>query len=100
MIKSQLGIDRLMKAAAINKQAMLALVEGYRPGMTGQDVGKIFLMNAYENGADWVLPGTIMCGAEKEGIFCTAYALLRDRVAFFLIPFSKILPASVITNIL
>jgi len=73
MIKSQLEIDRMTKSAAIHKQALTAMVDEYRPGMTENDVGKIFLLSAYENGADWVLPGSIMCGAEKEGVFNTFY---------------------------
>ncbi|MBI4830443.1 MAG: aminopeptidase P family protein [Candidatus Lindowbacteria bacterium] len=73
LIKSPLEIDRLTKAAAIHRQSMAAVAEQYRPGMTEQDVGKIFLLTAYENGADWVLPGHIMCGLEKEGVYDTGY---------------------------
>ena len=73
MIKSPLEIDRLRKTAAIHRQAMATVVEEYRPGMTEKDVGKIFLCTAYENDADWVLPGHIMCGSDREGMWDTGY---------------------------
>ena len=73
MIKSPLEIDRLTTSAAIHKQAMAAVVEGYRPGMTEQDVGKIFICSAYENGADWVQSGHIMCGSDREGMWDTGH---------------------------
>ncbi|MBI5118220.1 aminopeptidase P family protein [Candidatus Poribacteria bacterium] len=73
MVKSPLEIDRLMKAAAIHRQSMAAVAEQYRPGMTERDVGKIFLLKAYENDAEWVVPGHIMCGPEKEGMYDTGY---------------------------
>ena len=72
-IKSPLEIDRLTKAAMIHKQAMSAVVDKYRPGMTEQDVGKIFTCTAYENGSDWVTGGHIMCGSDREGMWDTDY---------------------------
>lgn len=71
MIKSPLEIDRLTTAAAIHKTAMAAVVDGYRPGMTEQDITKIFICTAYEQGADWVPSGHIMCGRDKEGMWDT-----------------------------
>jgi Xaa-Pro aminopeptidase len=41
--------------------------------MTEHDVGKIVQCTAYEEGADWVLPGHIMCGADKEGMIDTGH---------------------------
>jgi Xaa-Pro dipeptidase len=73
IIKSPLEIDRITAAVAIHRQAMAAVVEQFRPGMTEKEVGKLFLCTAYEKGADWVLGGHIMCGPDKEGIFDTGY---------------------------
>ena len=50
MIKSELEVDRLTKAAAIHRQAFQAVIDKYRPGMTEQDIGKILMMSAAENG--------------------------------------------------
>ncbi len=72
-IKSPLEIDRLTTAATIHRQAMATVVEKYRPGMTEQDVGKIFICSAVENGADWVQSGHIMCGSEREGMWDTGH---------------------------
>ena len=72
-IKSPLEIERLTKAAAIHRTSIAAVVANYRPGMTEKDIGKIFLLTAYENDADWVLPGHIMCGYEREGMWDTGY---------------------------
>ncbi|MEW6440060.1 MAG: Xaa-Pro peptidase family protein [bacterium] len=73
MTKSPLEIERLTRAAAIHKQAMTAVAEKYRPGMTEYDVGRIFLLTAYENGADHVERGHICCGPEREGMWDTPY---------------------------
>ncbi len=72
-IKSPLEIERLTKAASIHRTAIASVVANYRPGMTEKDIGKIFLLTAYENDADWVLPGHIMCGYEREGMWDTGY---------------------------
>jgi len=48
MVKSPLEIERLTRSAAIHKKAMTAVAQKYRPGMTEHDVGRIFLMTAYE----------------------------------------------------
>jgi Xaa-Pro aminopeptidase len=72
-IKSPLEIDRLTKAATIHRQAMSTVVEKYRPGMTEQDIGKIFLCTAYENGAEWAKGGHIMCGSDREGMWDTGH---------------------------
>jgi Xaa-Pro aminopeptidase len=48
-------------------------VEEYRPGMTENDVGKIFMRTLVDNGADWVQSSHIMCGADKEGMFDTGH---------------------------
>ncbi len=69
--KSTLEIERLSTAGAMHRSALSAIVEGYRPGMTEQDVGKLFLVSSIELGADWVLPGHISCTSGKEGIFDT-----------------------------
>ena len=69
--KSPFEIDRLTTAVAMHRNALSAIVEGYRPGMTEQDVGKLFLLAAIEQGADWTLPGHISCTSEKEGMFDT-----------------------------
>jgi len=73
MIKSPLEIERMTKAAAIHRQGVATVVEEYRPGMTEQDVGKILWRSWGDNGADWMLNGHIMCGAEKEGMFDTGF---------------------------
>lgn len=73
MIKSPLEIDRLTTAATIHRQAMATVVEQFRPGMTEQDVGKIFICTAVQNGADWVQSGHIMCGSEREGMWDTGH---------------------------
>ncbi|MEW6443119.1 MAG: Xaa-Pro peptidase family protein [bacterium] len=72
MIKSQLEIDRLTRAAAIHRQAFQTVIEAYRPGMTEQDVAKLYLIAAVEHDADWAIPGHIMCGDMKEGVYDTA----------------------------
>jgi len=72
-IKSPLEIDRLTTAATIHRQAMSSVVEKYRPGMTEQDIGKIFICTAFENGADWVQSGHIMCGSDREGMWDTGH---------------------------
>lgn len=73
MIKSPLEIDRLTTAATIHRQSMSTVVEEFRPGMTEQDVGKLFICAAYENGADWVQSGHIMCGSAREGMWDTGH---------------------------
>jgi Xaa-Pro dipeptidase len=73
MIKSPLEIERLTKAAAFHRKALATVVEEFRPGMTEFDVGKIFLLSAYEQGVEKVLNGHIACGRDKEGIFDTMY---------------------------
>lgn len=71
MIKSPLEIDRLTRAATIHRTAMAAVVDGYRPGMTEKDIANIFICTGYQNGADWVTSGHIMCGRDKEGMWDT-----------------------------
>ena len=71
-IKSALEIDRLTTAANMHRVALTAIAEGYRPGMTEQNVSKLFLLAAIEQGADWTIPGHICCTAEKEGMFDVA----------------------------
>jgi Xaa-Pro dipeptidase len=73
-IKSPLEIERLVQAAAIHRTATEAVVAGYRPGMTEADVGKLFICSAYDNGAENVISGNIMCGAAKEGVYDTKHA--------------------------
>ncbi|MHA2427767.1 MAG: M24 family metallopeptidase [Candidatus Hermodarchaeia archaeon] len=73
-IKSPLEIERLIKAAAIHREATTAVVNEFRSGMTEADVGKIFICNAYQNDAEQVVSGNIMCGAAKEGIYDTKHA--------------------------
>lgn len=68
MIKSPLEIERLTRAAAIHRQAFAAIVDEYRPGMTENDVLRIFMTTAVQNGAEWVQSGHIMCGDMKEGV--------------------------------
>ncbi|MBN1635190.1 MAG: aminopeptidase P family protein [Deltaproteobacteria bacterium] len=68
MLKSPLEMERLIKAAAIHRQAFGAIVDEYRPGMTENDVLKIFMVTAAQNGAEWLQSGHIMCGDMKEGI--------------------------------
>ncbi|MEW6442227.1 MAG: Xaa-Pro peptidase family protein [bacterium] len=70
-IKSPLEVERLTRAARIHRQAMATVVEKYRPGMTEHDVGMIFQCAAYENGADRVQQGHIMCGPAREGMWDT-----------------------------
>jgi Xaa-Pro aminopeptidase len=73
-IKSPLEIDRLVTAAAVHRQATAAVAQGYRPGMTEADVGKMFICAAYQAGAELVVPGNIMCGAAKEGVADTKHS--------------------------
>ncbi|MBI5118228.1 aminopeptidase P family protein [Candidatus Poribacteria bacterium] len=73
MIKSPLEIERLTKAAMIYKQALSTVVEKYRPGMTENDVGKIYVCAAIENGADKTGIGHIMCGSDREGMWDTGH---------------------------
>jgi len=80
MIKSALEIDRMTKAAAIHRQAFQAILDEYRPGMTEQDVGKIFAKTAAEKGSEWALPGHIFCGDMKEGVLDTGWHF--DGVTF------------------
>ncbi|MFA5399661.1 MAG: Xaa-Pro peptidase family protein [Dehalococcoidia bacterium] len=68
MIKSPLEIDRLIHAAAVHRQAFGAIVDGYRPGMTENDLLRIYMSTAALNGADWMKSGHIMCGDMKEGV--------------------------------
>ncbi len=68
MFKSPLEIDRLTRAADIHRQAFSAIIDDYRPGMTENDVLKIFMATAVQNGAEWVSSGHIMCGDIKEGV--------------------------------
>jgi Xaa-Pro aminopeptidase len=68
MIKSPLEIDRLTHAAAIHRQAFGAIIEEYRPGMTENDLLRIFMSTAAKNGSDWMKSGHIMCGDMKEGV--------------------------------
>ena len=72
MIKSELEVDRLTKAAAIHRQAFQTILDEYRPGMTEQDIGRIFMIAAAKNGAEWAIPGHIACGDLKEGVLDTA----------------------------
>jgi Xaa-Pro aminopeptidase len=72
MIKSTLEIERLKKAAAIHRQAQMTAVSRFKPGMTEQDVGRTWIIAAFENGADFINPGHIMVGA-KEGMFDTGF---------------------------
>jgi Xaa-Pro aminopeptidase len=71
MIKSDLEVDRLTKAAAIHRQAFQTIIDEYRPGMTENDIGRIFMKAAAENGADWAISGHIACGDMKEGVLDT-----------------------------
>jgi Xaa-Pro aminopeptidase len=64
-IKSALEIERMEQAGAINRQALTAVVHGYRPGMTEWDVGNLFICEAYQRGAEWVAVGHIACGSRK-----------------------------------
>lgn len=73
-IKSPLEIDRLTMAASIHRQAMSAVIQGFRPGMTESDVGTIFICHGYQRGAESVTSGHIMCGAEKEGMVDTKHS--------------------------
>jgi Xaa-Pro aminopeptidase len=72
-IKSPFEIERMTKAAMIYKQCLSTVVEEYRPGMTETDVGKIYICAAYENGADKVGTGHIMCGSDREGMWDTGH---------------------------
>jgi Xaa-Pro aminopeptidase len=78
-IKSPLEIERLATAGAIHREAVRAVVEEFRAGMTEADVGTIFICAAYRAGAELVVPGNIMCGAAKEGVFDTKHSF--DDVA-------------------
>lgn len=70
-IKSALERDRQRKAVAMLREAQSALVEEFRPGMTENQVGKIFMKKAIDAGADWVQSAHISCGKLKEAVFDT-----------------------------
>lgn len=71
MIKSPLEIERLKKAADILRLAYTAIIDEFSPGMTENDIQRIFMGTAGRNGADFLLPGHIMCGDMKEGVLDT-----------------------------
>ena len=73
-IKSPLEIERLTLAASIHRQAMSAVVQDFRPGMTEADVGTIFICTGYQAGAESVTSGHIMCGSAKEGMVDTKHS--------------------------
>ena len=50
--------------------------------MTEADVGTMFICAAYQAGAELVVPGNIMCGAAKEGVYDTKHSF--DGVAIAL----------------
>jgi len=73
MFKSPMEIERMRKAAAINRQGYSTVAEEYRPGMSEEDVGKIVWRTWTDLGADFVADGHIACGVDKEGIFDTGF---------------------------
>jgi len=48
-----------------------AIVDEYRPGMTENDLLRIYMSTAAKNGSDWMKSGHIMCGDMKEGVIDT-----------------------------
>jgi Xaa-Pro dipeptidase len=73
-IKSALEIERLIKAAAIHRQAISTVVQEFRPGMTEADVGNLFICSAFQNGAEMISTGSIKCGSDKEGMIDTKHS--------------------------
>ncbi len=68
MIKSKLEVERLRKAADILRHAYQTVLEEFRPGMTENDVLRIYMADAARNGGESITSGHIMCGDMKEGI--------------------------------
>jgi Xaa-Pro aminopeptidase len=73
-IKSSLEIERLKMAVDIHRQALSAVVQNFRPGMTEADVGNLFICEAFQQGAELVVPGHIACGNAKEGMLDTKHS--------------------------
>jgi Xaa-Pro dipeptidase len=78
MIKSAFEMDRIRGAVQTSTLMHSAIVEGFRPGMTEMDLGKMIHMvqlNCGEfRGGDNVVCGHLICNLEKEGV-CDTLAI-------------------------
>ncbi len=65
MVKSPGEVARLREVARVSEQAMLAVRDGWRSGMTEREVASALAVDAFRNGADGVVVSNVRCGPDR-----------------------------------